>query len=263
MYCGIMLDWSRAPVRVGGFIISGAGGAVVASVAGLGPLGIVGLVVVGLGVVFVGDWWWRRGFAFPDTLEPHVRRVTEVPGMVWGVDLDFRNPGRTDIFEVRYEAVGGVESAGATPGSYLNWRGDTTHQDAKEVRRGDTARLFLCQVGPRIDGDPVVDEDVAAPSGTTGLDLRYDVVTDSSTGSVIHVPSEDEPSLPSTDEPEPVDSDEEGERREWIYRVRALSHATGDTAVYEIRVLGPDEETWAAPEVDVDRLKSRVAPSGS
>lgn len=211
-------------MRIGVFVLGAAGGAVMAAVTGLGAWGIAGAGGVGLALVFVGHLWWRSGFGFPDTLTPTVRRgLSSDHGTGWAVDLTFENPGRTATFDLKYESVTGPDSAGATPGSYLNWRGFPLQQDAKKIAGGGEETLFLCDWPSRLSPP--------TPGG-------YTAVTDSSTGSEIH--NLGEPASPDEEEP-----------REITYRIRALCHETEDRAQYEIKVTGLGDER---PEVSVNRL---------
>lgn len=218
-----MLDWSRVPVRIGVFVLGGAGGAVMAAVTGLGAWGVAGAGGVGLALVFAGHLWWKSNFEFPDTLTPTVRRgLSSDHGTGWAVDLTFENPGHTATFEVTYESVEGTDHVGATPDSYVNWRGHAG--DAKEIAGGREARLHLCDWPNR-----------NSPPNPTS---EYNAVTHSSTGQVVHKLAR-------------VASPDEDVRRQIRYRLQAFCKETERTVGYEVEVTGLND---LEPEVAAERL---------
>lgn len=119
---GMQFDWTSTPVRVGGFLLAAASGALLSHLFDSIVL-TGGLAILGLLLMVAGTWWWKRGFRFPDTLEPRIVVVQESPRRVWGVDLDFVNPGRTDEFDVRIENILGVKAPTGAVGTYPKWRG--------------------------------------------------------------------------------------------------------------------------------------------
>lgn len=184
--------------------------------------GVAGLALAGM-LYWGAAFWWRQGFRFPGTLTPKVREgISFEQGTGWAVDLTFENPGHTATFKATYESVEGTDHVGATPGSYVNWRGYAG--DAKEIAEGREARLHLCDWPNRNSPPNPMNE--------------YNAVTYSSTGQVVH------PLARLTSPGEEV-------QRNIRYRLQAFCKETERAVAYGIEVSGLND---SQPDVAVERL---------
>lgn len=221
------VDWSSTPVRVGGFMLAAASGALLSQVFDSVVL-TVGLAILGFLLIVAGTWWWKRGFRFPESLEPRIVIVKESPQLVWGIDLDFVNLGRTDEFDVRIVNILGVKAPTGAIGTYPKWRGHASG-DKKLVRRGDRATIALCTWEPttlastsEVEFEPVFST-VHASTGDarvqlTGAGANYDKL----------------------------------ERHELVYQLRVASDATEEQVRYDVHV-GVQSSSDYSPRVHVAR----------
>lgn len=217
-----MADWGTGTVRgIASSIAALAAGLLAGQVTG-DPMeaGVAALALAGILYSSVTFWWWN-GFRFPGTLSYKIRRDHSTPGTQWVVEITFKNPGREGTFDLKYIAVEGVKIAGATPGSYLKWRGQPIKQDAKRIPRDGDTKLSLCEWPPGYSHSAATRE--------------HGVVTHSSTGSEVHV----------------LRDQGGGSYGPLIYRVLARCDETGKQAHYEIAVSGPGARH---PDVSVRRL---------
>lgn len=220
-----MLDWGDSTVRgIASSIAALAAGVLAEQVTG-DPVtaGVAGLALAVM-LYTGGAFWWWWGFRFPETLTHDVRKGVSSGGAGWAVDLIFKNPGTTATFEVKYESVEGTDHVGATPDSYVNWRGHAG--DAKEIVGGREARLHLCDWPNR-----------NSPPNPTS---EYNAVTHSSTGQVVHPLAR-------------LTSPDEDIRREIRYRLQAFCRETERSVSYEVEVIGLND---SKPDVDVERINT-------
>lgn len=222
-----MLDWSSSPVRVGAFMLTLGGGALLGDVVQSSLL--AGAVAfLGFALMVMGTWWWKRGFKFPRNLKPSITVLEDGKNRVWGVDLEVNNPGRTDRFVARIENIRGAKAPSSAVGTYPNWRGEIA-DDAKLIRRGDSAIFALCSWDRQDD---------------TGTESQSSFVStvNASTGSV------------------PVTLTEAGakydglDRYELVYQLVLVSDKTEKKARYAVHV-GPISIADPAPRVQVERVK--------
>lgn len=220
-------DWSNMAVRFGAFALMTVAATVLGNLSD--DLVVAGIAfAVGLVSLVLGTLWWRRGFKFPDTLQPHINVRSGPPNREFGIDLELHNPGRTDAFEVKIENIIGTKAPSAAVGAYPRWRGQN-QDDRKVIRKDDSATLALCGW------------EHPEPSAITSAErAMVNVTVFASTGDTPTTLSPAATNLAGLD------------RYELVYQLRVMSDKTEKQAHYDVHV-GPQSSADYNPQVRVVR----------